>query len=310
MRRILVTAISGDIGNGILKILQFQENILFGCDVNKIAVGMDLVSYFFQSKYAIDYGYIDDLLEKCIKYKITYVIPTNEREIEIIGKERKRFEEKNIKLVIQNENILDVCLDKYKTVQLLKKYGLTVPDTYLTVDEIRDINGNFICKPRKSNGSKGIYFFNVNEKGKKIIDSNSYVIQQYIDSMDEYTVGVFKCGCCINTIAFQRELKNGYSNLVKLVQDDSLEKISIQVANILDMNGYLNIQLKKSKGKYYIFEINPRISGTVRFRDMLGFSDVLWWLDMLDGKKIPEYHCSYSEAIGVRELNEKYLILK
>lgn len=42
MRKILVTAVSGDIANGILKILQEQDAELYGCDVNSIAAGMDL----------------------------------------------------------------------------------------------------------------------------------------------------------------------------------------------------------------------------------------------------------------------------
>ncbi len=37
MRRILVTAISGDIGNGILKILKENGETGFGCDVNAYA---------------------------------------------------------------------------------------------------------------------------------------------------------------------------------------------------------------------------------------------------------------------------------
>ena len=41
LRRILITAISGDIANGILKILSEDDsNELYGCDVNEIAIGM------------------------------------------------------------------------------------------------------------------------------------------------------------------------------------------------------------------------------------------------------------------------------
>ena len=32
-------------------------------------------------------------------------------------------------------------------------------------------------------------------------------------------------------------------------------------------------------GKPYVFEINPRFSSTVRFRDLFGFKDVLWVLE-------------------------------
>lgn len=310
MRRILVTAVSGDIANGILKILQHEDNILYGCDVNEIAVGMDLVRQFWQCRYAADEYYIDELLQKCEQYNITHLIPVNEREIEAVGKNRDRFLAMGVKPVIQSREVLDICLDKYKTACFLSENGLTVPATYDMSSLPEDGDRRFICKPRKSNGSKNIFWYAPDKASESGIESGDYVVQEYIDSDEEYTIGVFgQCGC-INTIIFRRELKNGYSNLVKLAHDEEMEAIAGRVAGLFDLSGYINIQLKKYNGRYYIFEINPRISGTVRFRHMLGFSDVIWWLDMLDGKKIEKYNCQYSEAVGIRELNEKYLILR
>ena len=55
LRRILVTAISGDIANGILKILfEDKSNELYGCDVNEFAIGMIYVKQFWKCRYAID----------------------------------------------------------------------------------------------------------------------------------------------------------------------------------------------------------------------------------------------------------------
>lgn len=310
MRRILVTAISGNIGNGILKILREDESyILFGCDVNEIAVGMDMVEAFWQTRYAVEEGYVNDLLEKCKLYHITHLIPVNEREIEVIGKARKRFEELQIKLVIQEEALLGICLDKYKTAMFLSKHGFDVPATYLYMDDIKETDRKFICKPRKSNGSKDIFVF---QKGADLSDkkTDDCIFQEYIDSEEEYTIGVFRHKKVSNIIAFKRELKNGYSNKVELSEDHNLYELALRLALLFDLEGYFNIQLKKADGQYFIFEINPRISGTVRFRHMLGFQDVLWWLDALDGNETETYTCAYHRAIGIRELNEKFLIME
>lgn len=310
MRRILVTAISGDIGNGILKILkQSPDCILFGCDINDIAVGMDMVSEFWKCKYAIEEDYIEELLDKCKLYNITHLIPVNEREIEIISKFRNAFKALNIKLVIQSDELLRICLDKYNTIIFLQKHGFNVPATYLTLDELPTSSGPYICKPRKSNGSKNIFVF---QKKDDLYQQTleQCVFQEYIDSNNEYTIGVFRHNVLINIIAFKRELKNGYSNKVELVNDKKLYRLAEQIALAFSLEGYFNIQLREKNGTYYIFEINPRISGTVRFRDMLDFHDVLWWLDILDGKEPRPYTCPYSCAIGMRELNEKFLIIK
>ncbi|MCM1082002.1 MAG: ATP-grasp domain-containing protein [Clostridium sp.] len=297
MRRILVTAISGDIGNGVLKILQEEKDVLlFGCDCNAVAVGMDLVSKFWQCPLAVHENYIDFILKICENYNIEYLIPVNEREIEIIGKNRHLFDARNIKLVIQQDNVLNICLDKARTMEFLDENGFDIPKTLSNI--------KYICKPRKSNGSKNMIVGNLLEA----LDSDDYIIQEYIEGEGEYTVGIFKNADIENIIAFRRVLKNGYSYQVELVKDKKLHEIAHKVATLLNLSGYINIQLMLKNKRYYIFEINPRISGTVRFRDGLGFRDVIWWLDMLDGKKVEQYECKCKKAVGIKELNEKFLI--
>lgn len=304
----MVTAISGDIGNGILKILHEENNCrLFGCDVNELAVGMDLVEVFWKCKYADEAGYIEELLEKCKEHGITHLIPVNEREIEVIGNARECFRNIGVELVMQSEEVLQIFLDKYCTVMFLKEHGFDVPATWLRLEDIRGKGGKYICKPRKSNGSKNIFVFHEGETVSEEKTRNC-VLQEFIESEEEYTVGVFCHNKNMNVIAFKRELKNGYSNKVEFVEDENIDKLACRLVQILKMEGYFNIQLRKAGGKYYIFEVNPRISGTVRFRHMLGFCDVLWWLDILDGKAIWQYKCPYRRAVGIRELNEKYLI--
>ena len=311
MRNILVTAISGNIGYGILKVLKSENQRLYGCDVNEIAAGMDLVEEFWQCRYAAEESYVDELLEQCVRRGITHLIPVNEREIEAVGAERKRFEEKHIQVLIQSRKILEICLDKYKTAIFLSQHGICVPKTYKDAAEIADKDGRYICKPRKSNGSKDILVFTPGKQeclaGKK---NGDYVFQEYIDSRKEYTAGVFRYRNTTNVIAFLRQLKDGYSNQVEFTEDVEIRQIAEKAADIFELEGYFNLQMRKKDGIYYVFEINPRISGTVRFRHLLGFTDVLWWLDAADGKEAEPYQSKYKKAVGVRELNEKYLILE
>jgi len=306
MRRILVTAISGDIGNGICKILKEQDCVLFGCDVNEIAVGMDLVTKFYRCSFAVADEYTEEILTFCKENEIGYVIPVNEREIERLNKDRKLFEQAGIKLIIQSEKVLSVCLDKYLTAEFLQNLGIGVPATYIGTDGLQDAD-TYIVKPRCSNGSKNISIRSgaaIKAEGL----SSDCVAQEYIDSQEEYTVGIYRNGSVTNVIAFRRELKNGYSNQVVLQKEELFYDLAMKIADGFDLCGYINVQLRVSSGRPYVFEINPRISGTVRFRHLLDYTDVLWWLDLSDGIKTGKYHCPYTEAVGVRELNEKYLI--
>lgn len=307
MRRILVTAVSGDIGNAIVKILLNTDSVVFACDINEYVPCMNEVEEFWQCCYAVENGYIDELLAKCKKYDIKYLIPTNEREIEIIDRKRECFEAQGIKLVIQNSKVLQICLDKYKTMEFLKENGIGVPDSFID-ENMMEPDKQYICKARCSNGSKRMQI--ISGRQKECFHRDEDIIQEYIDSDEEYTIGVFRDNKTVNTITFRRQLKNGYSNLVKLQRDSEIEKLAKQVAELFDLRGYINIQLRRKSGSMYVFEINPRISGTVMFRHMLGFEDLLWWLDLLDEKGTPKYSCQYKEVVGIRELSEKILILK
>lgn len=311
LRRILITAISGDIANGILKILSEDDsNELYGCDVNEIAIGMHYVKYFWKCRYAIEDGYVDELLGKCIDYKISHLIVANEREIEAVAKEIEQFEKLGIKTIIQSRMILENCLDKYKTMKFLSSNGITVPKTYTSLEETRwDEKKRYILKQKKSNGSNGIQIIDRKEDIKNQ-DISDYILQEYIDGEEEYTIGIFRQKDITNMIIFRRILRAGFSYRVTLCKDLEIEELVRKVADLFSLEGFINVQLMKKNNKLYIFEINPRISGTVRFRHMLGFKDVLWWLNMLDGKTIEQYKCPYDTAIGVRELNEKFLVLK
>lgn len=305
MRRILVTALSGDIGNSLVKILSKKTDaIIFGCDVNELVPSMDILESFWQCRYAIEENYIDELVQNCVEKNITHLIPVNEREIEVVSEYINRFDDIGVRVIIQNVDILRICLDKKATCEYLEKQHVAVP-RLMNAGEFEN-RQMYIVKQRKSNGSKGIHIYSGREISNVELDAND-VVQEYIDSDDEYTVGVFRDRELTNVIVFKRELKNGYSNIVKLSHNKMIEDIAVSVAKMLDLSGYINIQGKLKNGVFYIFEINPRLSGTSRFQDMIGFESLLWWLDLVDGKTIPKYVNRFKEAIGLRELNEKFI---
>ena len=310
-RHILVTAVSGDIANGILKILlEAGEEMVYGCDINKYAVGMDLVKVFFQCRLAEEKGYTDELLEGCRKYQITHLIVVNEREIEAVSQDIEKFCNAGIKVLIQAPHIVRICLDKSKTMSFLEDHDVSVPQTYLDVCQISWERGKaLVVKPCKGNGSKEVTIVRSQEELRNL-KLEGKLLQDYIEG-DEYTVGIFRWkDGTVYTIVFKRILRAGFSYQVELVKDSVLEKLAKKIAELFLLEGYINIQLRKRKGKYYIFEINPRISGTVRFRHMLGFDDVLWWLDMMDDISAKPYKNRYEKAIGFRELNEKFVVLE
>ena len=62
------------------------------------------------------------------------------------------------------------------------------------------------------------------------------------------------------------------------------------MAEKLDLNGSINVQLRLRDNVPLVFEINPRFSSTVLFRHLFGYKDVLWAIE--DKLHIPlsSYH--------------------
>jgi len=70
---------------------------------------------------------------------------------------------------------------------------------------------------------------------------------------------------------------------------DNFKDISFEKTYDFNFIGCINIQLRKTNKGPLLFEINPRISSTVVFRDKMGFTDLKWWIMDLLELQIPKY---------------------
>lgn len=311
-RTILVSAIGGDVGHSVLKCLFQEKDKLIGCDMHQYPVGLDVVDGFFTSLPASHANYIPHLLKNCKRYQVTHFIPISEPEIEVVINHLELFHKEKIKVLINRKEIVHNCLDKYLSAQKLKSIGLDVPDFWLA-DDFKPDGKKYMVKYIKSWGSKFLKVITTKEELEQIKESATQpcLIQEYIDEPEnEYTVGVFSDGKDVRVISFKRKLQGGYTKFVELINDETIKHDAMIAAKEFGLIGSFNIQLRKSDGRNYIFEINPRLSGSVRFRHLLGFKDVLWWLDYMDQLNIAEYKNPYTIAIGVREMNEKFLLVE
>lgn len=312
MRVIFVTAVGGDIGSSVLKSLRssFPLDRLVGCDVNEYNQGIGYLDEFYIAPaYTYKQEYMEFVKTLCLEKNITHFVPMTEPEIKIINENRDFFQKNGIKVLIHNANILDIALDKYKTAVYLRKNGVPVPKTWLPIELEYPSEFPVVVKGRQGCGSKNLAIVHSKEEYVRAIERiENPVVQEYVGTEEEeYTVGIFSNKNQTEYIAFKRKLGyGGMSIQVELVEDTQIEHISMEVAKLFDLAGSINIQMRKEKGNYYIFEINPRISSTVGFRNKLGFHDIEWWFRLLDhGCERIEYKKEEKKVIGIRVLEEK-----
>lgn len=316
MTKILVTAISGDVANSILKSLKtfYPAQALIGCDIYKYPIGFNKVTQFYQvSPCANEQLYLSQLLEICNRESIGLLIPTNEFEILCISKNRQIFAEHGIQLMLLSQEIYDIFFNKYLTQKKIEELHLTSIPTYFGDEYVDQLKFPIIVKDVFSCGSKNITIVRNQEELCKLGQlKHSQIVQSYIGDLEhEYTVPVFSKdgGKNIFCIPFRRTLsKAGYTNFIEPVDKKEYQKIfeiCSFVAQAINLVGSIDLQMRAYNNEFYIFECNPRLSGTVNFRHKLGFLDAIWWSEMLLNHDVCPTFSYPTNFVGVRELNEE-----
>jgi carbamoyl-phosphate synthase large subunit len=276
---ILVSGVAGDIGFGVARILRgnIWNGKIYGMDTQLDHAGGFMCDYITTSPRADDEGYLNWLSNYITQNNIKVFIPTSEAEISRIVLEQVD-KIANAIVIKSNDLVVKKCLDKHECLSYLLSCGVSVPEHGLLSEEKPNAYP-VIVKPKSGQGSKGILKV-FSEEQLPIFQTENLVWQSYLEPDDEeYTCPVFrsaKTGTRI--LIIKRTLQGGFTNIGEVINNEEIEKYVDSIANVLELDGVMNIQLRLTKQGPRLFEINPRLSSTLVFRDKLGFCDLSWLL--------------------------------
>lgn len=339
--RVLITATGGGgVGRQVLKALLMTKTPyrLIGADIQPLALGLYQADAGYLVPTAKDPKYVKTLREICLKEKVDVLIPCSDPELLTISQNEDKLAEIGVKLLINPPEVIQTCIDKWKTFNFLKSNNFDCPETCLIQHESDVAKVDFfpvIIKPAKgSGGSKNVFLAQEKEEltfFARYIRRQGYMplVQEYAGSHeDEYTVGVLTLdkGEIIGSIALKRNITSTLSKKIKVkshknsevyvvstgisqgVVDDFTEirKYCESIARKLGARGPVNIQGRKVKDSFKSFEINPRFSGTTSIRALLNFNepDILIRYYVL-GEKPPKIE--FKKGFVMRGLSEFYI---
>lgn len=344
MINVLITGIGGGgVGEQLIKALRLSQHkyIIIGTDITPISKGFNEVDSAYVVPRANDVNYIDELLKICKQHNIKALFPGSEPELKIISLNKEKFEAAGCRVFINPGNVLDICLDKNKTVEFLKTNNFNYPKSY-TIKSIKDIDGitifPLVLKPSIGGGGSMNVMIAQSPDELQLFASyllkiySEFIAQEYVGtSDDEYTVGVLfdKDGIYINAIALRRSISGGLNCRIKVPNNTKNKTLGpallissgisqgefgdykpvleqcIEIAKKLKATCSVNLQCRLVEGKVYLFEINPRFSGTTSLRAMVGYNEP----DVLIRKHILNEHVetgfAYQYAKIVRGLKEE-----
>lgn len=343
---VMLTGVGGG-GHGeqILKALRLGKvkyNIVGG-DMSSISKGLMEVDTPYILPAANDPSYIDTVIKICKKHNVKALFHGSEPELRVMSDNRDQIEGEGIFLPINPKRVIDICMDKYQTMKFLEESNFSFPRSVAVrnIEELESINFNpTVLKPSVGGGGSANLFLAQSKDelmtfGKYLLNIYpEFIVQEYVGTPEgEFTVGVLISmdGELINSIAVKRMILSSLSNRIKVPNLTGNEKLGKtlaissgvsqgeigryeevtkkceELALKLGCKGAVNIQCRYQEGKVYVFEINPRFSGTTSLRAMVGYNepDVLIRKHLL-GETIEPFF-SYSSGYIMRGLQEVYI---
>ncbi len=308
---ILLTAIGGDIGFSVYKILREQNfiNNLICSDISSNNPGAHICKIFEILPKASEDSYLTALENLVKKYSLDLIIPLSEAELRYFSKNRIR-NILNAQILMASQKATEIGFDKYATIQFLKNNRLSYPRTIKIKSGKKPYSYPCIIKNPIGCGNKAT-FIAENEEDFNFYSAKfpGYIAQQYI-SGDEYTCGVYRGrDKGIRTIIFKRELQGGITGHGALIHDARIETLLVKVAENLELYGSINVQLRMNDSGIYIFEINPRFSSTVLFRHKLNFKDLIWSIQDFCDEEIDKYE-EEAKPVEFYRMYDEFILYK
>ena len=330
---------AGSLGREIMKAFEMSHHPykIIATNSSPLSVGLFETSHSYLIPQANSSKYIQILLEICKNDKVQILVPGTEQELEIITRNSTLFYKNNITVLSNPLRVIEICSDKYRLMKFLLSKGLSCPKTYLYDESDLEAINSFpvIIKPNLGSGSRNVYLAqDIDElvffcKYIKKYGSEP-IIQEYIPNIEnEFTVGILYVdkGKLSTSVAMKRILRGSVSTRQVMISPNSNEKFvissgisqglfdefmevreyALKIAELIGADGPVNIQCRKIGDEITVFEINPRFSGTVGARSLVGHNepDILTRYKLFS--EIPNAN-NYRYGYVMKDFKEKFIL--
>lgn len=293
VERILVTAIGTMNCTTIIRELKKSGFYIIGADINErhsIANSIEVNEYYqFPSVLKDREEYASFVLSFCIIHKINYVFCVVDEEVEVLAKNREKFEKAGIILCLANTDAIVTCHNKDLFAEWSEK---EIPEycikRFVCYDDVKDSDFPVFIKPIEGRASIGC----------RAIESRTDLLA-YKGKWDQYVVEEFVKGDIVAVdivrnrktqdfeIAQRLELlrnSNGCGIAVKIVDYPSIKEACKIIATKLDLNGVINAEFFILDKGPKIIEVNPRLPAGIEYSCMAGLDVVMNALRIAKGE--------------------------
>lgn len=281
---------------------------IVGVDAKADCVGRYLVESFSTVPNPEDDGYLDALIDICVRESVDIVVPQTTREIELLSDKHGALAQRGIRTMVSDARAIHLANNKWRLLQEFEALGLPVPkytiatsqaELRAAAEQLGYPNVPIVVKPPVSNGMRGVRvlredawdvrrFLSEKPSGLEIsLDEllailgrgNAWpplLVTEFLPGT-EYTVDLFMGSQTQTAIPRKRvAIRSGitFESLIELRED--LCDFSIRAAQRIGLRYAVGFQYKlDAEGVPKVLESNPRVQGTMVASVFSGIN-VIW----------------------------------
>lgn len=259
------------------KIIQYFKKELNGegkvivTDCSNLAPALHEADKYYITKRIDDEGYIQEILDICVKEKINAVLTLIDPEISLLSQNVEKFKQIGVVPIISDYPKVEMCFDKYKMYEFLMENNFKTAKSYIDKDVFyNDLVENKIHFPVFVKPVRGSASININKATTKeelevlwsqtddlmiqeYMQGQEIGVDAYIDMISNELVSVF----CKKKL----KMRAGETDKAISVKDKKLFDIILRFITKAGFKGIIDIDVFNINGEYYISEVNPRFGG-------------------------------------------------
>ena len=247
-----------------------EDDRIIAADLSRLAPALYVADAHYLVPRIDAPDYLDTILDICRRENINAVTTLIDPEIELLAKNRARFEEIGVEVLAPYAETAELCFDKFKMYQYLTAHGVPTPDTWgdyasaMAAVENGSLAFPVFVKPRTGSGSVGARRVQDADTLKALCEADpSLIIQRlmcgdldadvYIDTISHKAVSAFS----------KRKLETKIGGASKTIsfKDEKLFDFIRRITELLKFNGPVDMDFFYQDGTYYLSEVNPRFGG-------------------------------------------------
>jgi carbamoyl-phosphate synthase large subunit len=273
------------------------EGLVLAADASSEAPALQEADKSFVVPLVHDPRYIPTILTICADHQVGLLLSLNDLELPLLARERERFRAQGTLVVVSSPQVIDLCFDKSKTVDFLRRIGIRAPRTYLDLEEaLKALSAQaesfpLVVKPRWGTASIGIEtvedahdlahaYWLLRAKLQRTIlahasagdPERSVLIQEKLTGV-EYGLNVANDfdGHPVACFAERKlAMHGGETDRATTVSLPELDRIGTAIGAALGHIGNLDCDVFVDDGVCCVLEMNPRFGGHYPFAHVAG----------------------------------------